>query len=94
MPGRDRALSDERGAVSPVCPVLEKTVPMLQSTTLSVHVQVGETQASAYNGRGLQHVFVGELVDHIDLEIVSLEDRVISKENPLNELSYNILCCL
>ena len=81
MPGGDRALSDKRRAVCPVCSVLKKTVPMLQIIDPSACVQGAHVQTNAHNGRRLQHVFICEFVDHVDLKVVALDHGLVNKEN-------------
>ena len=55
---------------------------MLQIKESSARAHNTLVQVNAHNRCRLQHVFVCEFVDHVDLEVITLHHRVVSEENP------------
>ncbi len=70
--GRDGTLVDESRPICPVRSFLEETVPMLRKSKQSSEGITNDIDT--YNSRRLEHRTVGELVDHIDLEVIALQE--------------------
>ena len=66
VPRNDRALSNVRGAVSPVGSFLEDTVPVL------IAIQIDSKRLLTHDRSVYRHSIVVQVIDNVDLESVAL----------------------
>ena len=66
----DRALVHEGRSIRPVGTLLEETVPVLREVVYQRHIRKLLIKIT-YDGSGGEHSIVGQVVDNIDLEVVT-----------------------
>ena len=70
VPRNDRALSNVRGAVSPVGSFLEDTVPVL--IAMNFKIQIDSKRLLTHDRSVYRHSIVVQVIDNVDLESVAL----------------------